>query len=190
MDKNKLRIVVTILITILIFASLLKIYVIPQAGIRDEVLSGGDLFMSGEAVLSESYKDQKGGFSVFDLELSNLDTAYLDLDTGEIGDNENCDIYFGMTTGSDTFPFIQSVNGAKIFYLGSEEPQLEDCAVQATNFPNSSVNPGLGNYYCVHTNQGNISIFYRRGPYKSEVNEYYSLKLTMVIWYQTWKNTE
>jgi len=188
MDKNKLRIIVTILFAILIFATLLIIYVVPQASMRNEELI--DLLVSGEVILIESYKDQMDGFSVFDLELSNLNTAYLDLDTGETGDDKNSDLYLGMTTGSDTFPFLKPVNGAKIFVFDNGEPNFTDCLTKRNEFQEHPVNPGLGNYYCVQTNQGNISIFFRRGPNKIEYNEYHSLKITMVIWIQTWKNIE
>ena len=151
----------------------------------------GKILVSGETVLTESYEDQIDSFSVFDLVLSNLPTAYIDLDTGVVGESSESDLYFGMTSGSDTFPFIRPVNGAKIFFFGNEEPKFEDCMGKFDDIDNYSVNPGPNYYYCVQTNQGNISFLHRKEEqYMNEVNEYFSLKISIFVDYKTWGNLE
>jgi hypothetical protein len=83
-------------------------------------------------------------------------TAYLDLDTGRIGDiiagDIRCD--FG---GSDVFYSLDPVNGSLAERVGKTEPGFELCEAAVDTLTDSLSEAFVGEYLCVLTSQGRLA---------------------------------
>jgi len=77
----------------------------------------------------------------------------VDLDTGEMNTGSNDDIKFALLSASQ--PQIQPVNGAKLVFIGVQEPSETTCETSALS--EAAVNlAGMkeGSYLCYYTGQG------------------------------------
>jgi hypothetical protein len=92
---------------------------------------------------------------------SENENSYFDLDTGRNGYNQNSDINYFMTCGSDCFSSLSTSNNAEIYLYFIKRPDRDDCYSKISSFKLSSDIQLLNEQYaCVLTTEGNISIIY------------------------------
>jgi hypothetical protein len=108
--------------------------------------------------------------------------SYFDLDTGVNEGNENDDIEYTIGCGSDCFGFIYPINNAKAIKMGPDMPTITECIQRIPTFTDKENIIRRGEYSCVLTNSGNISIISNISSVTTNDN---STKIK--IFYKTWK---
>jgi len=106
-------------------------------------------YWSGSVVLSATFNAVEQGIED--------PTAYLDLDTGRIGDIAAGDIRFDFGGGSDVFYSLDPVNGSLAEGVGTSEPEFELCEAAIDTLADWLSEAFVGEYLCVLTNQGRLA---------------------------------
>jgi hypothetical protein len=88
--------------------------------------------------------------------------GYIDLDSGAVSTPLTADLVFLANYGTDLFFGLMPVNGSSAAWRnltgpGTPSPSFEDCA-RAVEFTAADLPIGLGDYACVRTNEGRLSL--------------------------------
>jgi hypothetical protein len=83
-------------------------------------------------------------------------TAYLDLDTMEIGNTPQADLQFFTIIASTEWISLVPQNGAKLGFKGKEEITLSDCYMDPTFGEQKYSNAFKGNHLCALSNNDKI----------------------------------
>ncbi len=119
----------------------------------------------------------------YDYEPPDTPDAYLDLDTGTVGNTIDSDIKFIVSGGSDMFNVLYPVNGALASSMGVDEPGFDRCKDSVDSLADWNIPEVFpDNYLCVLTNQGRlaqlqIDVVNPLGPG--------SLQVSFTIWEET-----
>jgi hypothetical protein len=132
------------------------------------------LHSSGTVYLFANWDEELNGSLTLD-EPEN----YLDLDRGVVGDMVGGDIRLAATAGSDTFFYLDPVNGARTASVGVDEPSFDECK-RIDSFTRSSIPQFfLGNHLCVLTSERRLGQL-RMGDFVS--GEPSRLEISFVTW--------
>ena len=96
------------------------------------------------------------------VDMQPISDGYIDLDTGAVNTPLLGDLLFLASYGTDLFFGLMPVNGASGAWRnltgpGTPTPRLEDCA-RPVEFTAADLPIGLGDYVCVRTNGGRLSL--------------------------------
>jgi hypothetical protein len=121
-----------------------------------------------------------GIFPLFtSLDFQDSPDGYYDLDYAHKNSQDEGDIQFSVSNGTNPIYYLVPANGAKYFLWGNREPSKQDCQqVTGQMITTKTTQLVEGDYYCVLTNNNNIS----RLKIIDFQSEMISLEFT------TWKN--
>lgn len=93
------------------------------------------------------------------------ENAFLDLDTGELTNNEDADLYYWFSCGSMCFGHTFLINRARVSRIDNNEiapgyfgcyRELQDVTLNPEG-EFTGIYPGEGQFSCIMTNEGNLS---------------------------------
>jgi hypothetical protein len=87
-------------------------------------------------------------------------TAYIDVDTMELGNTPKSDLYFNVSIGSMLWYWLNAINGAQEWSKGKIDVRLKDC--YNDSLPNDELESDtyVGNHVCVISNNNRLFLVY------------------------------
>jgi hypothetical protein len=130
----------------------------------------------------------QGSASLFadNVELQPIPEGYIDLDSGAVSSPVTADLVFLASYGTDLFFGLTPVNGASGTWRnltgpGTPSPSLEDCA-RAVEFTTADLPIGLGDYVCVRTNEGRLSLLSVDSVDVDTITPLFGIGIQFVTW--------
>ncbi len=153
--------------------NIISTYQAPSTG----VLTSNTVYQSDTLILSAT-------FNVIEREIQSS-TAYLDLDTGEIGNSVTSDIQFDFGGGSDVFYALIPINGAVNKRVGEVTPGYEGCQSLLNSFTEGAAEALENEYMCVLTNQGRLAQVRVDEilPYEIELRDIGRIQISFIVWH-------
>jgi hypothetical protein len=112
--------------------------------------------------------------------------GYIDLDSGAVSTPISADLVFLASYGTDLFFGLTPVNGASGTWRdltgpGTPSPSLTDCA-RAMEFTTAELPIGLGDYTCVRTNEGRLSLLWVDSVDVDTITPLFGIGIQFVTW--------